>query len=117
MEAQVIVSTKLLNAEYKSTSLVWDSESINSTELLKLSAEVCGWKKSFTYAAHKKLCDRRIFRSKNATLTSLSKREDIARFESNAGSLLSLPMKRNGLVTASPLALSESDMKARTRTC
>ncbi|SHJ66574.1 hypothetical protein SAMN02745975_02591 [Geosporobacter subterraneus DSM 17957] len=37
---------KLFDAEYKFVSLIWGSEPINSTELVKLCLEKLGWKKS-----------------------------------------------------------------------
>ena len=35
---------KLFDAEYKFTCLIWDNEPINSTDLVKLSQAVLGWK-------------------------------------------------------------------------
>ena len=75
---------KLYDAEYKFASLVWDNEPINSTELVRLSAEHLGWKKSTTYTVLKKLCERGILRNDNAVVTALIKREDAERFESTA---------------------------------
>ena len=75
---------KLYDAEYKFTTLIWDNEPINSTELVRLSAQSLGWKKSTTYTVLKKLCERGILRNNNAVVMSLVKREDVQRFESNA---------------------------------
>ncbi|HOQ06791.1 MAG TPA: BlaI/MecI/CopY family transcriptional regulator [Clostridiales bacterium] len=75
---------KLFDAEYKFVSIIWDNEPINSTELVKLCADKLGWKKSTTYTVLKKLCGRGILQNKDATVTSLVKREDVQRYESRA---------------------------------
>jgi BlaI family penicillinase repressor len=73
---------KLFDAEYKFVSIIWDNEPINSTELVKLCADKLGWKKSTTYTVLKKLCERGILQNRDATVTSLVKREDVQRYES-----------------------------------
>ncbi len=75
---------KLFDAEYKFVSIIWDNEPINSTELVKQCADKLGWKKSTTYTVLKKLCERGVLQNKNATVTSLVKREDVQKFESRA---------------------------------
>lgn len=75
---------KLYDAEYKFASLVWDREPINSTELVRLSAEELGWKKSTTYTVLRKLCERGILQNEDAIVTALVKREDVERYESAA---------------------------------
>ncbi|MGF7143265.1 putative transcriptional regulator [Anaerotaenia torta] len=75
---------KLYDAEYKFTSLIWDNEPINSTELVRLCADQLGWKKSTTYTVLKKLCDRGILQNQDAVVTSLVKREHVQKYESNA---------------------------------
>jgi predicted transcriptional regulator len=75
---------KLFDAEYKFVSIIWDNEPINSTELVKLCADKLGWKKSTTYTVLKKLCERGILQNRDATVTSLVKREDLQRYESRA---------------------------------
>jgi predicted transcriptional regulator len=75
-------SHKLYDAEYRFCSLVWDSEPVNSTELVRLAADQLGWKKSTTYTVLKKLCERGILQNDNAIVTALVKREDAERYES-----------------------------------
>ena len=75
---------KLFDAEYKFVSIIWDNEPIKSTELAKLCADKLGWKKSTTYTVLKKLCERGILQIKDATVTSLVKREDVQKYESRA---------------------------------
>jgi BlaI family penicillinase repressor len=75
---------KLFDAEYKFVSIIWDNEPVNSTELVKLCAGKLGWKKSTTYTVLKKLCERGVLQNRDATVTSLVKREDMQKYESRA---------------------------------
>lgn len=75
---------KLFDAEYKFVSLVWENEPINSTELVKLSFEKLGWKKSTTYTVLRKLCERGILKNENATVSAILKKEDAQKYESQA---------------------------------
>lgn len=73
---------KLFDAEYKFAALVWENEPVNSTELVKLSQERLGWKKSTTYTVLRKLCERGILANVDAVVTSLVKREDAQKYAS-----------------------------------
>lgn len=73
---------KLYDAEYKFVSIIWESEPINSTELVRLCQEQLGWKKSTTYTVLRKLCERNILRNENAVVVSLVKREEVQKYES-----------------------------------
>ncbi len=75
---------KLFDGEYKFANLVWEHEPIGSGELVKLSAEYLGWKKSTTYTVLKKLCQKGILQNEGAIVTSLIKKEDVQRYESHA---------------------------------
>jgi len=75
---------KLFDAEYKFACLVWEHEPINSTELVKLSRTELGWKKSTTYTVLRKLCEREILRNENATVTSIVKKADAQKYESES---------------------------------
>ena len=75
---------KLFDAEYKFASIIWDNEPIHSTELVRLCADKLGWKKSTTYTVLKKLCNRGILQNQDTVVSSLVKREDVQRYESNA---------------------------------
>ena len=74
---------KLFDGEYKFASLVWDREPVGSGELVKLSAEKLGWKKSTTYTVLKKLCQKGILQNENAVVTALVKRDAVQRYESH----------------------------------
>lgn len=73
---------KLADGEYKFVSLIWENEPINSTALVKLSFEKLGWKKATTYTVLRKLCEKGILSNDNATVTSLVKKEEVQKFES-----------------------------------
>lgn len=75
---------KLFDAEYKFVSLIWENEPINSTELVKLCLQKLGWKKSTTYTVLRKLCERGILKNENAMVTTLIKREESQKYESEA---------------------------------
>ena len=61
--------------ETRFANLLWDNAPINSTDLVKLAAEVMKWKKSTTYTMLRRLCERGIFRNENATVSVVLTRE------------------------------------------
>ena len=75
---------KLFDAEYKFASLIWENEPINSTELVKLSHDKLGWKKSTTYTVLRKLCERGILKNEDATVSAIVKKEAAQKYESRA---------------------------------
>ena len=68
---------KVFESEYRFCCIVWDNEPVNSTELVKLCKEKLGWAKATTYTVIKRLSERGIIKSENATVTTLYTREDI----------------------------------------
>lgn len=75
---------RLAEGEYRFASIVWDHEPLPSGQLVLLSAEALGWKKSTTYTVLKKLCERGILQNENGIVTALVKRSDAQRAESAA---------------------------------
>lgn len=73
---------KLFDAEYKFMEIIWEHEPVNSTELVRLSLDTLGWKKSTTYTVLRKLCERGMLSNDNAIVTAIVKREDAQRNES-----------------------------------
>ncbi|HEX9061441.1 MAG TPA: BlaI/MecI/CopY family transcriptional regulator [Clostridia bacterium] len=73
---------KLFDAEYKFASIIWENEPINSTELVKISLDKLGWKKSTTYTVLRKLCERGILKNEGAIVSSIVKKEDAQKYES-----------------------------------
>ncbi|MBP7343181.1 MAG: BlaI/MecI/CopY family transcriptional regulator [Clostridia bacterium] len=75
---------KLYDAEYRFINIIWELEPINSTELVKECSARLGWKKSTTYTMIKKLSDRAILRNEDTMVSTLIKREEIIKMESEA---------------------------------
>ena len=73
---------KIFDAEYRFLDVIWDSEPVNSTQLVKICLEKLGWKKATTYTVLRKLCERKILKNENATVTALVKREQVQKHES-----------------------------------
>lgn len=73
---------KIADGEYRFAELVWENEPVNSTVLVKLALERLGWKKATTYTVLRKLCEKKILQNENATVTSLVKREEVQKQES-----------------------------------
>lgn len=73
---------KLFDAEYKFASIVWENEPINSTELVKLSLERLGWKKSTTYTVLRKLCEKGVLINEDAMVSAVIKKTDVQKLES-----------------------------------
>ena len=55
--------------EAQFADIIWVSEPISSTELVKKSEEALGWKKSTTYTVLKRLCEKGIFENNGGTVT------------------------------------------------
>jgi len=75
---------KLFDAEYKFLYIIWELEPINSTELTKVCLKKLGWKKPTTYTMIRKLAEKALLKNENATVTSLVKREQVQKYESEA---------------------------------
>lgn len=73
---------KLFDAEYKFMSIIWENEPINSTKLSKKTEKIMGWKKSTTFNMIKKLSEKGLLMNENATVTSIVKKEQVQRYES-----------------------------------
>ena len=64
--------------ESKFADIIWENEPLGSGELVKLSQERLGWKKSTTYTVLRKLCQRGIFSNENGMVTSLISKEEFS---------------------------------------
>lgn len=62
--------------ESRFADMIWQSEPVSSTELVKLAAQELNWKKSTTYTVLKRLCERGLFQNQDGTVTSLMSRQD-----------------------------------------
>lgn len=75
---------KLFDAEYKFLDIIWESEPINSTELTRVCLNKLGWKKPTTYTMIRKLAEKGLLKNENAIVTSLVKKEQVQKYESEA---------------------------------
>ena len=62
--------------QLKFAELIWDREPVSSGELVKLSQEEFGWKKSTTYTVLKKLCDKGLFKNEDGIVSSVVSKTD-----------------------------------------
>lgn len=62
--------------EGKFADIVWEHAPLSTAELVKLSEEALGWKRTTTYTVLKKLSERGIFENQNGTVVVLVPRED-----------------------------------------
>lgn len=67
---------KMGAVESRFADMIWASEPVSSTELVRMAAEDLEWKKSTTYTVLKRLCERGIFQNQDGTVTSLLSREE-----------------------------------------
>ena len=72
---------KLFDAEYRFLSVIWENEPVNSTELSRICLDRLGWKKSTTFNMIRKLSERGFIQNVNATVTSIVKKEQVAKYE------------------------------------
>lgn len=73
---------KLFDSEYRFASIIWEQEPVSSGRLVKLCEETLSWKKSTTYTVLKKLCDRGFLRNEDTIVTSVVKKYEVQRYES-----------------------------------
>ncbi|SKC36061.1 BlaI/MecI/CopY family transcriptional regulator [Maledivibacter halophilus] len=71
-----MVEYRLTDMEGKFADIIWESEPIKSSELVKICKVEFNWKKSTTYTMLKRLEDKKIFQNKNSIVSALIKRED-----------------------------------------
>lgn len=83
MREQETKPLKLSESEYRLMDLVWNTEPVNSTELVRLALKELGWKKSTTYTVLKKLVDKQALDNEQAQVRSLVKKERVIRYESD----------------------------------
>jgi len=62
--------------ETKFANIIWDNAPINSTELVKLAADIMQWKKSTTYTMLRRLCERGIFCNQDAIVSVIQTRDE-----------------------------------------
>ena len=68
---------RLADGEYRFAALVWANEPLSSGQLVRLAADVLGWKKSTTYTVLRRLCHKGATANEEATVTPLVTREEV----------------------------------------
>lgn len=74
---------RLCDSEYRFMLLVWDAQPVKSGELVQLSKEKLGWKKSTTYTMIKKLSERGFLKNEDTIVTALVEKEKCQSVESD----------------------------------
>ena len=69
-------------AEMRFAEIVWAHAPVTSGELVKLSADRLGWKKSTTYTVLRRLCDMGLFQNEGGTVSVLVDRESYGESQS-----------------------------------
>ena len=104
---------KIFDSELKLCEILWQHQPVKSSELVRLCADRLGWKKSTTYTVIKRLTDRGVVKTEDATVTALVGREDVQRAESRAfvqrNFSGSLPSFLNAFVGGKGLTAAEAD--------
>ena len=77
---------KLPDSEMKLMELIWDSEPVRSGELVSMSLEKHGWKKSTVYTILKKLVNKGFAINEDSVITSTRPREEALSDSAGEGS-------------------------------
>lgn len=72
---------KIPESEYRFCLILWKHEPVTAVELVKLSQQLLGWKKSTTYTVIKRLGDRGVLKLENGMVTSLVSKEEAEKAE------------------------------------
>ena len=73
---------KLCESDFRFMTVIWDHEPLASRQLVELCAEKLGWKKSTTYTALKKLCEKGFADNEATIVRSRIPRERVQAYES-----------------------------------
>lgn len=73
---------KLGEGEFRLMEIIWESEPVGSTDLVKICGQKYDWKKSTVYTMLKRLGEKGIINNENAVVTSMVNREKVVRQES-----------------------------------
>lgn len=99
--------------EARFADIIWSNEPITAAQLAKKADEALKWKKTTSYTALKRLCDKGIFRNDGGVVTSVISRDEYQARQSQRfledtfdGSLPAFlaAFTRKGLISASELA-------------
>jgi len=77
-------NTNIWDSEYRFMLIVWDTAPISSGKLVELCREKLAWKKSTTYNAIRRMCDKGLIKSENATVSVVIPKEKVQMMEGKA---------------------------------
>lgn len=104
---------KLPDSEMKLMELIWDSEPVRSGDLVSLSLEKHGWKKSTVYTILKKLVNKGFVINEDSVITSTRPREEVlsdrSEVEINRSYGGSLPMFLTAFLSREKLTKKEAE--------
>ena len=104
---------KLPDSEMKLMELIWDSEPVRSGDLVSLSLEKHGWKKSTVYTILKKLVNKGFVINEDSVITSTRPREEVlsdrSEVEINRSYGGSLPMFLTSFLSREKLTKKEAE--------
>ncbi len=67
---------KIFESEFRFCLILWEHEPVNSTRLVELCKAQLGWSKATTYTVIRRLAQRGVVKSENATVTALISKEE-----------------------------------------
>ena len=79
-----MVDYQIWDSEYRFMCIVWANAPIGSGKLVELCAAELGWKKSTTYNAIRKMCEKGLIQNENACVSVLVPKERVQTAESGA---------------------------------
>ena len=68
---------KIFESEYRFCLILWEHETVKSSELVKLCREQLGWKPTTTYTVLRRLSDRGVLKNENTIVTSLVSKDEV----------------------------------------
>ncbi|MCR4951759.1 MAG: BlaI/MecI/CopY family transcriptional regulator [Solobacterium sp.] len=63
-------------AESRFADMIWESEPVTTTELVKLAEKEFEWKRTTAHTVIRRLCDKGLFQNEHGTVTALIRREE-----------------------------------------
>ena len=72
-----MATPKIFESEYRFCLILWETEPVGSTQLVRLCKERLGWSKATTYTVIRRLAERGVVKSENAVVTSLVSKDEV----------------------------------------
>ena len=68
---------KVFESEYRFCLILWETEPIQSSRLVRLCNQRLGWKPTTTYTVIKRLSERGVVKNENSIVTSLVSKDQV----------------------------------------